>query len=105
MQTLSLWRGTAAPTARVDGTDMILRTLPEYSRREIAFLLQHEKVIHLDDFLLRRSMLGMLGRVTREMVEELAGVFSNHFGWMPEQREAEVARTLSIFADRHGIPL
>ena len=87
------------------GTDMILRTLPDYSRREISFILQHEKVIHLDDFLLRRSMLGMLGRVTREMVDELAGVFTNQFGWKPEQREAEVARTLSILADRHGVKL
>ena len=87
------------------GTDMILRTLPDYSRREISFILQHEKVIHLDDFLLRRSMLGMLGRVTREMVDELAGVFTNQFGWKPGQREADVARTLSILADRHGVKL
>ena len=87
------------------GTDQILRTLPDYSRREIAFVLQHEKVVHIDDFLLRRSMLGMLGRVTREMIDELAGIFSNHFGWKPEQREAEVTRTLSILADRHGLIL
>ena len=50
-------------------------------------------------------MLGLLGRVTRDMVEELAGVFTNHLGWQPEQREAEVARTLSILADRHGVRL
>ena len=50
-------------------------------------------------------MLAMLGRVTREMIDELAGIFSNHFGWKPEQREAEVARTLSILADRHGVQL
>src|SRR5215216_1774443 len=73
------------------GTDQILLSLPDYSRREITFVLQHEKVIHIDDFLLRRSMLGMLGRVTRAMIEELAGVFSNVFGWSTEQREVEVA--------------
>jgi hypothetical protein len=39
------------------------------------------------------------------MVEELAGIFANHFGWTPEQRDAEVARTLSILADRHGVIL
>jgi glycerol-3-phosphate dehydrogenase len=98
-------RAESVATFMNGGTDMILRSLPDYSRREISFILQHEKVVHLDDFLLRRSMLGMLGRVTKEMVEELAGVFTNHFGWKPEQREAEVARTLSIFADRHGVQL
>lgn len=87
------------------GTDQIPLTLPDYSRREITFILQHEKVIHIDDFLLRRSMLAMLGRVTRPMIDELAGIFANHLGWPPEQRDAEVARTLSILADRHGVIL
>ncbi len=87
------------------GTDQILRSLPDYSRRELMFLIQHEKIMHLDDFLLRRSMLGMLGRVTREMIDELAGIFSNALGWKPEQRATEIARTLSILADRHGLQL
>jgi glycerol-3-phosphate dehydrogenase len=98
-------RAEAVATFMNGGTDQIPRTLPDYSRREIVFILQHEKVIHIDDFLLRRSMLAMLGRVTREMIDELAGIFSNHFGWKREQREAEVARTLSILADRHGVIL
>jgi glycerol-3-phosphate dehydrogenase len=87
------------------GTDQILLTLPGYSRRELNFLIQHEKILHLDDFLLRRSMLGMLGRVTREMVDELAGIFANSLGWNADQRESEVARTLAILADRHGVRL
>lgn len=98
-------RAEAIATYMNGGTDQILRSLPDYSRREITFVLQHEKVVHIDDFLLRRSMLAMLGRVTREMVDELAGIFSNYFGWNPEQREAEVARTLSILADKHGVRL
>lgn len=87
------------------GTDQILHSLPDYTRRELMFLIQHEKIVHLDDFLLRRSMLGMLGRLNREMIDELAGVFSNGLGWNPRQREAEVARTLSLLADRHGLRL
>lgn len=96
-------RAEAVATFMNGGTDQILRSLPDYSRREITFILQHEKVIHIDDFLLRRSMLAMLGQVTREMIDDLAGVFSNFFGWTTEQREAEVIRTLSILADKHGV--
>ena len=87
------------------GTDQIPRTLPDYSRREINFLIQHEKIVHLDDFLLRRSMLGMLGRINREMIDELALIFANYLGWNREQIRTEVARTLSIMADRHGVGL
>ena len=54
------------------GSDMPLKSLPSYSRREIGFIAQYEKVIHLDDFLLRRSMLAMLGRLTHEAVDEIA---------------------------------
>jgi glycerol-3-phosphate dehydrogenase len=87
------------------GTDRFLRTLPDYSLRELFFIVTHEKVFHLDDFILRRSMLAMLGRLSREMLDELAGVFANALGWTKEQRQAEVARTLSILADRHNVQL
>jgi len=87
------------------GTDKLLRTLPDYSMREIIFLTTHEKILHLDDFILRRSMLAMLGYITREMLDELAGVFANALGWSKEEQKAEVERTLSILADRHGVEL
>ena len=98
-------RAEAVATFMNGGTDYILQSLPEYSRRELAFLVQHEKICHLDDLLLRRTMLAMLGRVTPEMVDELAGVLTNLLGWDKEQRQAEVTRTLSILANRHGVIL
>jgi len=98
-------RAEAIATFMNGGTDQIPRTLPDYSRREINFLIQREKILHLDDFLLRRSILGMQGRVTREMLDELALLFANALGWNREQIRAEVTRTLSILADRHGVRL
>jgi glycerol-3-phosphate dehydrogenase len=98
-------RAEAIATFMNGGTDQIPRTLPDYSRREINFLIQREKILHLDDFLLRRSILGMQGRVTREMIDELALMFANALGWNREQIRAEVARTLSILAEKHGVRL
>jgi glycerol-3-phosphate dehydrogenase len=98
-------RAEAIATFMNGGTDQIPRTLPDYSRREINFLIQREKILHLDDFLLRRSMLGMQGRVSREMIDELAMIFANTLGWNREQIQMEVKRTLLIFADRHGVHL
>ena len=98
-------RAESIATYMNGGTDFIIGTLPDFTLREIIFLVQHEKICHLDDFVLRRSMLGMLGRVTREMIEELARILGNALGWNAEQKEAEVARTLSILAERHGVRL
>lgn len=87
------------------GRDGQLKSLPSYSRREIGFLAQHEKVVHLDDFLLRRSMLAMLGRLTREAVAEIADALGESLNWEEERRKVEVARTFEILADRHGVQL
>lgn len=85
--------------------DEPLKTLPEYTRREIAFLAQSEKAIHLDDILLRRTMLAMLGRLTKPNVEEIADALGASLGWSVDQKNAEVERTLRLLADRHGVRL
>ncbi len=100
--------GTRAETIATyinSGTDSTLESLPDYSFREIAYLVQHEKIIHLDDFLLRRSMLAMLGRLTREMILELTHTLGDILGWDGEQKKVEAARALSILADRHEVRL
>ena len=100
--------GTRAETIATymnGGTDFILRSMPDYTLREIIFLAQHEKICHLDDFLLRRSMLAMLGRVTGERIDELAKALGNALGWDEERKAAEIARALLILADRHGVQL
>jgi hypothetical protein len=48
-------------------------------------------------------MLAMLGRVTSETIEELARLLGNELGWNEERKTAEVARTLSILAEKHGV--
>jgi glycerol-3-phosphate dehydrogenase len=98
-------RAEAVATFINGGTDQLLMTLPDYSRREIAFLVQHEKMFHLDDFILRRSLLAMLGGLTREALDELADVIGESLGWTAEQKKVEVKRTLSILVDRHGVRL
>ncbi len=100
--------GTRAETIATymnGGTDFILQSMPDYTLREVIFLAQHEKICHLDDFLLRRSMLAMLGYVTGEMIDELAKALGNALGWDEERKAAEVARTLLLLADRHGVRL
>jgi glycerol-3-phosphate dehydrogenase len=85
--------------------DAPLKSLPSYSQREIAFLAQYEKVIHLDDLLLRRSMLAMLGRLNRNVLDEIAALLAESLNWSDGQKDEEVARTLRILVDRHEVRL
>jgi glycerol-3-phosphate dehydrogenase len=87
------------------GSDQLLAGLPDISRREVMFLAQRERVCHLDDLVLRRSMLAMLGRLTRNTIHELAGALGDALGWDKEQKSAEAGRTLFILEDRHGVKL
>ena len=66
---------------------------------------KREKIIHLDDLVLRRTLLAYLGQFTRPLVEELAGNLGESLGWNGERKAAEVKRTLEILADRHGVKL
>ncbi|MCQ3936195.1 MAG: FAD-dependent oxidoreductase [Chloroflexi bacterium] len=87
------------------GADAPLKFLPEYSRREIIFLAQYEKAQHLDDILLRRTMIAMLGRLTRDALIEIAEIVEEALGWSGERKNAEVERTLRLLADRHEVRL
>jgi glycerol-3-phosphate dehydrogenase len=85
--------------------DLRLKSLPSYSRRELSFLAQCEKIMHLDDLLLRRSMLAMLGGLRREAVEEIAEALGEALNWGKERRTTEVKRTLEILQDQHMVRL
>ena len=85
--------------------DVPLKSLSSYSRREIGYIAQHEKVVHLDDFLMRRSMLAMLGRLTPELVEEICDVLGEFLNWDTSRKTGEAARSLKLLAEKHGVRL
>ncbi len=82
-----------------------LKTTPDYSREEIHAMAQREKIVHLDDLLLRRTLLAYLGQLTRERVEQLAIWLGEALGWSREQVQEEILRTIQILADRHAVVL
>jgi glycerol-3-phosphate dehydrogenase len=86
-------------------TDESLDCFPDFSRREITFLALREKVAHLDDLILRRTSLAMLGELNTGLLAELADVAGVALGWSETVRQAEVERTCALLADRHGVRL
>jgi glycerol-3-phosphate dehydrogenase len=87
------------------GTDSPVSFLPEYTRREIEFVAVKEKVVHLDDFLLRRSMLAKLGQLSHAKVDEISKIISKALGWSSRQADEELKRVYAILRERHGINL
>jgi glycerol-3-phosphate dehydrogenase len=84
-------------------TDAPLKFLPRYSQREIEFIVKAEKVIHVDDFLLRRSMLAKLGRLSTSNVNEVANIIANTLNWPPDQRDQEIKRSCKVLKEIHGV--
>jgi len=85
--------------------DQPLRSLPEFSRREIQFLASQEHVVHLDDLILRRTVMALLGQLSLGLLEELAEVLGQELGWSKERTRQEIARTVELLAEAHGVKL
>jgi glycerol-3-phosphate dehydrogenase len=86
------------------GPDAPLSSHSGYSRREIEFIARHERMVHLDDLILRRTLMGILGEITLPLVEELAAVVSPVLEWSQQVAGDEVKRTVELLKRVHGVP-
>jgi glycerol-3-phosphate dehydrogenase len=98
--------GTRAETVAeflVEGPDEPLRRHDGYSRREIEFIVRHERVECLEDLVLRRTAMALLGELTRGLLEELAEIVAGVRQWSKEQAKDAVNRTTEVLGDRFGV--
>jgi len=89
-------------TTYISDNDTPLQHHPDMTRREVAFLAEREKIIHLDDLILRRSLMAYLGQLNLPLIDELADILSETLGWNAAQKQTEVERTLRILQENHG---
>lgn len=87
------------------GVDKPLETLPSFSWRELQYLAEKEHVVHLDDLVMRRTLIGMLGETTRPFLVESADALGQVLGWDQAKKDEEVARTIRLFAEKHLVEL
>jgi glycerol-3-phosphate dehydrogenase len=88
----------------VQGEDKPLADAVGYSHREMMFVIENEKVLHLDDIVLRRSLIALLGLVNTEVLQQLGTIAGGMLGWSDEQIQSEVARAAEILITRNGVP-
>ena len=82
-----------------------LTLVPGYFAEELAYITREERVVHLDDVVLRRTSLAFAGGLTRDSLAQVADVVGQVLGWNAEERIAEVSRTEQILRANHRVIL
>jgi glycerol-3-phosphate dehydrogenase len=85
------------------GTDAPLESCPDYTQREIRYLAAHEKVVHLDDLILRRTLIGMRGAASMEVLQEIAALAGEELKWSQEMIQQEIERTVQLLREHNGV--
>jgi glycerol-3-phosphate dehydrogenase len=76
-----------------------------FSQQEIVYLGKEEKVVHLEDLVLRRTDLAKLGELTPLLLDELATALTIPMDWSEKRRKEEMERTVQVLQDKHGVRL
>lgn len=97
-------RAEAVAAFLAEDHDAPLRHHPGYSRREIAFLAARERVVLLDDLVLRRTSLALLDQLGHDLLAELAAIVAAALGWSEEATRGEIERTALLLERDHGVP-
>jgi glycerol-3-phosphate dehydrogenase len=89
----------------MEQVDYPLKCNPDYTKREIEYLLSREFVKHLDDLILRRTVLALSGGLSYEILIELAEIYKEIFEISEADKHKEIKRTMEILEINHGITL
>lgn len=61
--------------------------------------------MHLDDLVLRRTIMALLGQLSLDLLEELAVVLAPVLAWSQEITQQEIERTVKLLSEVHGVTL
>ncbi|WP_243854486.1 glycerol-3-phosphate dehydrogenase/oxidase [Canibacter zhoujuaniae] len=79
--------------ASLPETETKLSAVPGYTAEELAYLAEHEQVVHLDDMLLRRTHIAFRGGMTDETLQQVTDAIAAPLGWDENRQQAEIERT------------
>jgi len=66
-------------------------------------IARYERGGPLDDVILRRTLMGLLGEVNGPLLEELAAIVAPVVGWSGQETADEVERTIQLLERVHGV--
>lgn len=74
-----------------------------YSIGELQQLIAREHVEKLDDLLLRRTTIGVTGKLSSELIAQALDILAKARGWDSTRSAAEHHEFLTLLASRHGL--
>lgn len=75
----------------------------DLSTRELAWIVEHELVVRLEDVVLRRTSIAFTGNANATVLAELADALAPLLGWDDARRDAELEHTARLLSERHGV--
>ena len=84
------------------GPDHPLVHHPDYSMREILFLVRAEDVVIPEDIVTRRTSLAISGTLDMGTLEEITDIMTADRGWSDREHDDALERTLAVLSDKHG---
>ena len=73
------------------------------STRELAWMVEHEKVQHVSDVVFRRTSLAFTGDADVDAIRMIAESLAPLLGWDAVRTDAEIDDTLSTLREAHGV--
>jgi len=80
-----------------------LKTNKILTINELKYIAEKEKIVHLDDLLLRRTSIGWLGQVDNDSVGEIADIAGDVLDWDETVKNQEIRRVKDIFKKNHTV--
>ncbi|UIP30615.1 MULTISPECIES: glycerol-3-phosphate dehydrogenase/oxidase [Photobacterium] len=88
-----------------DGEDAMLISLPDYSRRELMYLIEHEAVCRSLDLLQRRTSVAIEGRIDNSVLAEVTELVAATLGWNEQQTKQDLAESCRQLQRLHGLDI
>lgn len=85
--------------------DVPLLHAPDHSVAELRYLCRETGVLHLDDLVMRRTLLAIRGMVTDAALAEMAAVAAEALGWDAARQHQELQACATALRERHGVRL
>lgn len=78
-------------------------SLPDYTQRELLYLIENEAVCKTLDLLQRRTSIAIQGRITQEVLLELTQLVAATLGWNEQQTKNDLANSCQLLRLHHGL--
>jgi len=94
---------TALRMAGELGQDNPVDGAPSYSVQEMAWIARNERVTHLSDIILRRTLMGFEGLANENSVHSVCDAIAPVLKWSAADCRKEIDQTLAILHGRHRV--